>query len=189
MSFPTTNPLPPDASIAVFVDESGRRRARTRIVARALVAAAGVYVLIVFVGLTGSVDLPGVHLGELERSAPGRAQTSALGPGSKIVSLPGALKARSGAADAAPSATSPGNSGVAPGAAGPSAGGSDGAAPGAGSTPTTGPGNAPTTTTSAGSTTTLPVTTTTRLHGPPTSTARGPSTTTKPGQGKGRTQV
>jgi hypothetical protein len=162
--------------MSVFVDESGRRRARTRIVARFLVAGAFVYVFVVIAGLTGSVSLPGVHLGELKRAAPGHKRSSALGPGSKVVSLPAALKPRRTEIAAAPIATAPGGAGVAPGAASPTTAGSG--------------ATRPTPSTSRGATTTLPplVTTTTKPHGPPTSTTHGPPAT-KPGLGKGRTKL
>jgi hypothetical protein len=166
----------------VFVDESGRRRARTRIVARSLVGAAGIYVLVVIAGLTSAVSLPGVHLGVLAHVAPGREHASRLGERSKVLSLPAALKGapRAGGAPA-PSDTPPGRS-TTPQANAP--GGSNGGAATTGSTPST---NDATTTTkpSAATTTSLPVTTTTTSHGPPTSTIHGPPST-KPGIGKGR---
>ena len=184
MSFPTTGPSTPDAPTSVFVDESGRRRAVARIVARFVVAGAFIYVFVVVAGLTGSVSLPGVHLGELKRAAPGDAHASALGPGSKVVSLPAALKPRRSKLVAAPIATVPGGAHVAPGAPNP-----PGATGATGSTPST----------SRGATTTLPtptttatplVTTTTRPHGRPTTTTtpHGPPSTV-PGQGKGRTKL
>lgn len=187
MSLPTTGPLPPDAPTPVFVDESGRRRARTRVVARILVAGALVYVLVVIAGLTGSVSLPGVHLGELKRAAPGPARSSALGAGSKVISLPAALKPRRSKIAAAPIATAPGGAGVAPGVTSPPNG--SGSGPGAtGTTPKTSPGA---TTTPSNPTTTTPlVTTTTKPHGRPTATTtpHGPPST-KPGLGKGRAKL
>jgi hypothetical protein len=178
MSLPTTGPLPSEAPISVFVDESGRRRARTRVVARIIVAAAGIYVLVVIAGLTGSVSLPGVHLGVLGHAATGRAQASRLGPGSKAVPLPAALRPK-GSRPKSTRALKPPHS--APGATSPASGPSIGPAPAAPSAgipaPTAGP-KAPTTTIP-------PITTTTRAHGPPTSTAHGPPST-KPGVGKGR---
>ncbi|MDQ1481740.1 MAG: hypothetical protein QOI44_2601 [Actinomycetota bacterium] len=188
MSFPTTDPLPPDAPTSVFVDESGRRRARTRVVARVLVAGALVYAFVVIAGLTGSVSLPGVHLGELKRAAPGHARSSALGPGSKAISLPAELAPRRSKIAAARRATEQAGAGVAPGTTSPS-GGVGGSAPGA---TTSTPG------TSAGATTTLPsptttvaaVTTTTRPHGRPTTTTTPhgqPSTL--PGQRKGQAKL
>jgi hypothetical protein len=189
MSLPTTDSLPPDAPTSVFVDASGRRRARARTVARMLVAAAGIYVLVVLAGLTGSVSLPGVHLGELHRVAGGRAHSSPLGPGSKVLALPKGLGARPSAADGTPSATlTPGTFGATPGATSPVPGRSgSGVVPGT-TSQTPGAGHRPTTTTRPASpTTTLPVTTTTKRHGPPTTTSHGPPSTT-PGQGKGRTK-
>jgi hypothetical protein len=194
MSFPTTGPLPPDAPTSVFVDESGRRRARTRIVARFLVAGAFIYVFVVIAGLTGSVSLPGVHLGELKRAAPGDARASALGPGSKVVSLPAALKPR-GSKIAAPAATLSGSPGVAPGATSPTTAGSGASVAGTGPTPTTQPGattTLPTTTLPGPATTsTPPATTTSRPRGRSTTTTTTPHgpPSTLPGQGNGRTKL
>jgi hypothetical protein len=186
MSLPTTGPLPPDAPTSVFVDESGRRRARTRVVARVLVGGALVYVLVVIAGLTGSVSLPGVHLGELRRAAPGHNRSSALGPGSKVVSLPAALRPRRSKVAAARITTAPPHSGVAPGATN----GPDGSGSGPGATNTT-PNTSPVATTAPSNpTTTQPlVTTTTKPHGRPTTTTTphgGGPPSTKPGLGKGR---
>jgi hypothetical protein len=191
MSFPTTNEPPVDAPVPVFVDESGRRRARTRFLARTIVAGAGIYALVVIAGLTGSVSLPGVHLGELARVAPGRARSSPLGPASKVVSLPAALKPGPSTVGAAPSETTSGGSGGAQGTAGPQSGAAGGATAGPTTTqgPTTTSHRATTTTNPSPSTTTstLPVTTTTK-HGPRTSTSHGPPSTT-PGQGTGRSNL
>ncbi|MDQ1511268.1 MAG: hypothetical protein QOG50_3112 [Actinomycetota bacterium] len=182
MSLPTTGPLPSEAPISVFVDESGRRRARLRILARTIVAAAGIYVLVVIAGLTGSVSLPGVHLGVLGHAAAGRAHASRLGRGSNAVPLPAALRPKGSTAkstrarkpsQSAPGATSP--------ASGPSIGTAP-AAPSAGIPATTAGPKAPTTTTP------LVTTTTTKAHGPPTTTAHGPPLT-KPGLGKGRVKL
>jgi hypothetical protein len=183
MSLPTTNPLPPDAPEPVFVDQSGRRHARTRIVARTIVAGAGIYVLVVIAGLTGSVSLPGAHLGVLRHPASGRANASRLGPGSKAVPLPSALRNKPKSTRAV--ATSPGDSGSAPGATSPLPGGTIGTDPAQPS-----PGNGTTTTAGPASPTTTPpsVTTTTKAHGPPTSTTHGPPST-KPGLGKGRNKL
>jgi hypothetical protein len=185
MSVPTTSPQssPAPAPTSVFVDESGRRRARTRVVARTLVGAAGIYVLVVIAGLTSAVSLPGVHLGVLAQVAPGREHANRLGERSKVLSLPAALKgARRAAGARSPGDASPGRS-TAPGAHGP--GGSNAGTETTGSTPSS---NGATTTTKPSSvtTTSLPVTTTTRHHGQPTSTSHGPPST-KPGVGKGRT--
>jgi hypothetical protein len=184
MSLPTTDSLPPDPSTSVFVDASGRRRARARTGARILVAGAGVYVLFVIAGLTGSVSLPGIHLGELHHAAGGRAQASPLGPGSKVFALPKGLGARRSAVHGTPPATvvTPGTSDAAPSATSPA----PGAAPGT-TIKTPGAGHRPTTTTRPSTPTTLPVTTTTKRRGPPTTTIHGPPST-KPGQGKGRTK-
>jgi hypothetical protein len=188
MSLPTTNPLPPNAPTSVFVDESGRRRARTRVVARILVAGAFVYAFVVIAGLTGSVSLPGVHLGELKRAAPGHARSSTLGPGSKVISLPAVLKPRPSKIAAARGATDQAGAGVAPGTTSPS-GGAGGSAPGA-TTPTPGTSPGATTTLPSPTTTVAAVTTTTRPHGRPTTTttAHGPPSTL-PGQRKGRTKL
>jgi hypothetical protein len=182
MSVPTTSPQssPAPAPTSVFVDESGRRRARTRVVARTLVGAAGIYVLVVLAGLTSAVSLPGVHLGVLAQVAPGREHASRLGERSKVLSLPAALKgARRAAGARSPGDNAPGRS-TAPGAHGSNAGTET-----TGSTPSS---KRATTTTKPSSvtTTSLPVTTTTRHHGQPTSTSHGPPST-KPGVGKGRT--
>jgi hypothetical protein len=163
----------------VFVDESGRRRARTRVVARTLVGGAGVYVLVVIAGLTSAVSLPGVHLGVLARVAPGREHAGPLGSGSKVLSLPAALKPRPHARAAAPSKTTAPRSGAAPG-------GSNGSTDPTGTTPGTNDGATTTTRPSSATSTTLAVTTTTKHHGQPTSTSHGPPST-KPGVGKGRT--
>jgi hypothetical protein len=181
MSLPTTDSLPPDAPTSVFVDASGRRRARTRTGARVLVAGAGIYVLVVVAGLTGSVSLPGVHLGELHRVTRGRTHSGPLGPGSKVLALPKGLGARRSSADGTPSATvvTPRASDATPRATSPAPGAAPGTTittPGAGHRPTTRP-----------ATTTLPVTSTTKRRGPPTSTVHGPPST-NPGQGKGRTK-
>jgi hypothetical protein len=179
MSFSTTSPPSPDAPTSVFVDESGRRRAHTRLLARAVVAGAGIYVLIVIAGLTGSVSLPGVHLGVLGHAAAGRAHASRLGPKSKTLPLPSALQPKSARARSTPTTkTSPAATTLAtdaPTGANPAQG-----TPGTGNhaIPTTGP-SSPTTRS------TLPVTTTTTAHGRPTTTAHGPPST-KPGLGKGR---
>jgi hypothetical protein len=189
MSLPTTSPLPTDAPESVFVDESGRRRARTRIVARTIVAGAGIYVLVVIAGLTGSVSLPGAHLGVLGGSASGRASASRLGPGSKAVPLPSALRRKHSTTTSTRAvATPPRGLGSAPGATSSLPGGAIGPthgqpSPGNPTTTTTRP--TPTTTPTT-TTTTPPVTTTTKVHGPPTSTVHGPPVT-KPGLGKGRT--
>jgi predicted lipid-binding transport protein (Tim44 family) len=179
MSLPTTSPLPSDAPTSVFVDESGRRRARTRILARTIVAGALLYVLIVIAGLTGSVSFPGVHLGVLGHVATGRAQASRLGPRSKAVPLPSELRPKASSAKRTPAAR-PSTSATAP-------------APGAStatnptqSTPSTGNQTATTAGPASPTTTTTPlVTTTTRAHGRPTSTTHGPPST-NPGVGKGR---
>jgi hypothetical protein len=190
MSFPTTDPLSPDAPTSIFVDESGRRRARARVVARVLVAGALIYVLVVIAGLTGSVSLPGVHLGELKRAEQNPARSNALGPGSKVLSLPAALKPRRSKLAAAPIAAAPGGSGFARGTTSPP-GGSGASAPGVTSTtPSTHPGA---TTTLPSPTTTPPplvTTTTTRPHGRPTTTTtpHGPPSTL-PGKGKGRAKL
>src|SRR6476620_10335810 len=89
---PSSPPTPPPRS--VFLDESGRRRARSRVFARALVGGAGIYVLVVIAGLTSAVSLPGLHLGVLARAAPGREHAGPLGSRSKVLSLPAALKPR-----------------------------------------------------------------------------------------------
>lgn len=177
MSVPT-NPPPAPASTSVFVDESGRRRARTRVFARALVGGAGIYVLVVIAGLTSAVSLPGVHLGVLARAAPGREHAGPLGSRSKVLSLPAALKPRphARAAGQLTPRTAPKSAGTAP------VGASRSTDP-AGSAPST--GNPATTTRPSSPTTTLPITTTTKHHGQPTSTSHGPPST-KPGVGKGR---
>ena len=180
MSVPTS---PQSAPTSVFVDESGRRRARARVVARALVGAAGIYVLVVIAGLTSAVSLPGVHLGVLAQVEPGREHPSRLGRTSKVLSLPAALKgARRGVGAQSPSDTAPGRS-TAPGANAPR--GPNGGTETTGGTPKS---NDATTTTkpSSATTTSLPVTTTTKHRGQPTSTSHGPPST-KPGIGKGRT--
>jgi hypothetical protein len=188
MSLPTTDPLPPDAPTSVFVDESGRRRARTRFVARVLVAGALVYAFVVIAGLTGSVSLPGVHLGELKRAAPGHARASALGPGSKVISLPAALKPRRSNIAAARHAAELAGSGAVSGTTSPS-GGAAGPSPGA-TTTTPGTSRGATTTLPSPTTTVAPVTTTTRPHGRPTTTTtpHGPPSTL-PGQRKGRAKL
>src|SRR5258708_13242177 len=94
MSLPTTSPLPAPPPTSVFVDESGRRRAHARVVARTIVGGAGIYVLIVIAGLTSSVSLPGAHLGLLSHVASGRAHSSRPGAGSKVISLPAPLTPR-----------------------------------------------------------------------------------------------
>ena len=182
MSLPTTSPLPAPPPTSVFVDESGRRRARARVVARTIVGGAGIYVLIVIAGLTSSVSLPGAHLGLLSHVASGRAHSSRLGAGSKVISLPAALKRRHSTHGARPSGTTAARGGTtAPGATGPAAGGSNGTSQT--TSATTSSGNR--STTSSPTPTSQPVTTTTKNHGPPTSTAHGPPST-KPGVGKGR---
>ncbi|MDQ1449134.1 MAG: hypothetical protein QOC79_2105 [Actinomycetota bacterium] len=187
MSLPTSDPLLRDEPASVFVDESGRRRARTRVVARILVAGALVYAFVVVAGLTGSVSLPGVHLGELKRAAPGHARSSALGPGSKAISLPAALTPRRSKIAAARRATAQASAGVAPGTTSPS-GGAGGSAPGATASPGTSPGAS--TTLPSPTTTVAAVTTTTRPHGRPTTTTTPhgqPSTL--PGQRKGQAKL
>jgi hypothetical protein len=178
MSVPT-NPPPAPARTSVFVDESGRRRARTRVFARALVGAAGIYVLVVIAGLTSAVSLPGVHLGVLARAAPGREHAGPLGSRSKVLSLPAALKPRphARAAGQLTPRAAPRTAGTAPGGA---IRGTDttGSAPGTDNAATTTRPSSPTSTT-------LPVTTTTKHRGQPTSTSHGPPST-KPGVGKGR---
>jgi len=181
MSLPTTSPLPADAPTSVFVDESGRRRNRTRFVARAIVAGALLYVLIVIAGLTGSVSLPGVHLGVLGHVTTGRARASRLGPGSKALPLPSELQPKGSRAPRTPLASpSRGTTGSAPGA-------STGTNP-AQLTPSTGNRTATTAGPSSPTTSTPLVTTTTRVHGRSTSTVHGPPST-KPGVGKGRAKA
>jgi hypothetical protein len=177
MSVPTIPP-PAPAPTSVFVDESGRRRARTRVFARVLVGGAGIYVLVVIAGLTSAVSLPGVHLGVLAR-APGREHAGPLGSASKVLSLPAALKSRPKARTAGRVTTRTAlGSATAPG-------GSNGSPETTGSTPIA--DNTPTTTTRppTPTSTSLPVTTTTKRHGQPTSTSHGPPST-KPGVGNGR---
>jgi hypothetical protein len=185
MSVPTPRPRP--APRSVFVDESGRRRARARVVMRTLVGCAAIYVLVVIAGLTSSVSLPGVHLGVLAQAPPGREQAGRLGARSKVLPLPAALEPRPLTAGARSTAETSPDGFAAPGAIV--------TRPSNGVTATTGTpstnGRA-TTTRPALSTTTVPVTTTTtRAHGRPTSTTHRPPSTpsTNPGVGKGRAKL
>ena len=179
------------ASGPVFVDDTGRRRTRLRAVGRTLVVLAGLYVLLLVGGLTGSLSLPGAHLADVGRIATG-AEKIALGAGSREVRIP-ALSSSSSVASksskrttiASPAASL---SGAAHGVAGRgsqpnTATGSPGLATPAVSIPGVSPttaGPASSSPTTAGSTatspTTVPTTTTsvnlptrTHGHGPPTS--------------------
>jgi hypothetical protein len=86
----------------VFVDESGRRHGRVRLVGRALGGLVALYVVLVLFGLTGSVSLPVVHFGDVPRLGPAaqgvlerRGKLVPFAGGPKLVDSPrGAAVAR-----------------------------------------------------------------------------------------------
>jgi hypothetical protein len=73
----------------VFVDDSGRRRGRLRIVGRVLVVGLGLYVAVVAAALTGSLSLPVAHLGEVR--PPREVAHGTLGEDARVMPLPRAL--------------------------------------------------------------------------------------------------
>src|SRR4051794_6080365 len=75
----------------VFVDDTGRRLARVRVLVRAAIAVVGLYVVLVVVGLAGSVSLPALHLVDLGRPATPSTVVPRLGKGSGAAGLPAAL--------------------------------------------------------------------------------------------------
>ena len=178
MSAPEIASEKPGAHTPVFVDDSGRRRARLRIVVRVVVGMLVLYTALAAVSLVAPVSLPIAHLGDLG-VLPRHRQRATLGPLSKEVPLPAALApSRTGTGDrqtptattigtsqtTTPSATTPAGVIVPPGQTSPSAATT---IPTSRTTPvTTAPGVDTTTTpptTGRSSTSTLP-------HGPPSTT-------------------
>jgi hypothetical protein len=173
----------------VFVDDSGRRHARVRILIRAGTGLVAVYVVLVVVGLAGSATLPVLHLTDLGRLHVPSAATPRLGRGSKAVALPAALQP-GGKANNRARVASANRSARARGGNASNSGGTPTPGPGDGPTSVT-PGStaqptttattrpAPATTAPPQTSTTAPTatTTTTLVHGPPTSTQHGPPST------------
>src|SRR4029079_7226772 len=79
------------ATTPVFVDDSGRRRARLRIVVRIVVGVLGLYVALAAVSLVAPVSFPIAHLGNLG-VLPKHRENATLGPQSKEAALPAALR-------------------------------------------------------------------------------------------------
>lgn len=190
MSLPEVESPEPGAHTPVFVDDSGRRRARVRIVVRVVVGMLGLYLALAVGSLVVPVSFPIAHLGNLG-VLPRHRENATLGPQSKEAALPAALQP-SGAGTGTPqvpTATTIGTSQPSgPGSTTP-AGGI--VPPGQTTTPsaTTIPTSGSTTVTTAPSvdTTTTPPTTgrpttSTLPHGPSTTGAHGPPSTT-PGKG------
>ncbi|MDQ1461868.1 MAG: hypothetical protein QOI08_3352 [Actinomycetota bacterium] len=182
---PPEKESPLRADTPVFVDDSGRRLARARVVIRGGVVLVGAYVVLVVIGLTGSATLPALHLADLGRLPAPSASAARLGKGSKAVALPAALRPGGSAKGALRSASNAsGRSRASHGTAVIGGSGSAGGVPTPGSAapPATTPtlGNTPTTLppqTTATTATTVATTTTTRAHGPPTSRPHGPPST------------
>lgn len=181
----------------VFVDDTGRRRTRLRLVGRVMVALLGLYAALVIVGLTGSVSFPGVHLAELGRVAD-KTHHVQLGRGSAQIKVP----ALAGAATANRSSATPDRKSTAGSSPARNASSSGPQAPGRTGVivpvtlpvPATTPTGSPTTVahgrpsrSATTTTTTAPTATTTSVPGPPTTTrthGQGPPTTTSnPGKG------
>ena len=171
------------ATGTVFVDDTGRRRARFRVVGRIILGLLGVYLAMVIAGLTGSLSLPAVRLGDLGRLPTG-ARRVTLGPSSRETRLPAAFSPPAGARDQGGNVgnveSSPADTPGRPGfgkpagfATGPEPGPVTSAAPNASPTATLAPSPsttiARTPTTLDRSTTTSPSPPTTRAHehGPP----------------------
>lgn len=187
MSLPENGSAEPGTHTPVFVDDSGRRRARLRIVVRVVVGILGLYLALAVGSLVVPVSFPIAHLGNLG-VLPRHRQNATLGPQSKEAALPAALQPNAGNPQAptattvgtppnsAPGSTTPGGGIVPPGQTTPSA-------------TTTIPTSQTTTVTTAPpvATTTTPrttgrPTTSTLPHGPSTTGKHGPPSTT-PGRG------
>jgi len=188
MSSPAVEPSGPDPHTPVFVDDSGRRSARVRIVVRLIVAMLGLYVALAAFSLVAPVSFPIAHLGNLGL-LPRHRQNATLGPRIKEAPLPAALAGTGNG-----SGTAPGGADVPTGTTLPSSqpttpGGSAHAGvtvpPALSSTATTHPTATTTTATTPRSHTTTTVggsTTTTHPNGPPTTGPHGPPSKT-PGKG------
>ena len=186
MSSPVVAPEASHSGTPVFVDDSGRRRARLRIVVRVVVAVLGLYVVLAAASLVAPVSFPIAHLGNLG-VLPRHRQNATLGPQSKEAALPAALQPSGAAPGNAqlPTGTTIGTSQTfAPGTTTPSGGAVPPGQSTNPSTPSTNPSSRTTTVTTPTSVTT-PTTqpaSTTVPHGPPTTGTHGPPSTT-PGNG------
>jgi hypothetical protein len=179
----------------VFVDDSGRRLARARLIVRLCVCMVGAYGVLVAIGLAGSASWPALHLADLGRLQTKSAATPRLGKNSQVAALPVALQPK--ATPNGPANVSLNDAHGTPGVTAPS--GAPALSPGNSSSPgnaqtprrpvTPGSTTRPTTTpTTQGATTTTspappttfttpttqPMTTTTRAHGSPVSVPHGP---------------
>jgi hypothetical protein len=185
MSLPKAAPPEPGIHTPVFVDDSGRRRARLRIVVRVVVGILGLYLVLATASLVAPVSFPIAHLGNLG-VLPRHRQNATLGPRSKEAPLPPALRPTGGAPGnpQVPTATTIGTSQTStPGSTTPAGI----VPPGQSTTPAT-RSTIPTsqTTTAPSSVTTTSTkgrpTATTLPHGPSTTGPHGPPSTT-PGKG------
>jgi hypothetical protein len=91
MSSPAAAPPTSDTGTPIFVDDSGRRRARVRVVVRVVVGILGLYVALAAISLVAPVSFPIAHLGKLG-VLPRHRQNATLGPQSKEAALPAALQ-------------------------------------------------------------------------------------------------